>query len=77
MASIRYSVIRWWQRVRQTDQFAMSSYFGIPIRNGIALGLMGYVAVSSGQGDDAVNSLLIEAGDKLLQEDNSQILLES
>ena len=55
----------------------MSSYFAIPIRNGIALGLMGYVAVSSGQGDDAVNSLLIEAGDKLLQEDSSQILLES
>lgn len=55
----------------------MSSYFGIPIRNGIALGLMGYVAVSSGQVDDAVNSLLIEAGDKLLQEDSSQILLES
>lgn len=55
----------------------MSSYFGIAVRNGISLGLMGYLAVSSGQGNDAVNNLLIESGAKLTQENSSQILLES
>lgn len=55
----------------------MSSYFGIPIRNGIALGLMGYAALSSVPEGGAVSNLLIESGGNLLQEDNSQILLES
>jgi len=55
----------------------MSSYFGIPIRNGIAIGLMGYLAVSSVPEGGAVSNLLLETGANLLQEDNSQILLES
>ncbi len=55
----------------------MSSYFGIPVRNGIAIGLMGYVAASSIPEGGAVNNLLLESGGNLLQEDNAQILLES
>ena len=54
----------------------MSSYFGIPIRNGIAIGLGSLTAMGPPPGE-AVNNLLAEDGSNLLQETGYQIMLES
>jgi hypothetical protein len=60
----------------QTDELAMS-YFGIPIRNGIAIGLGAVVSLLSGYADATVQgNLLTEVGDNLVQEDGGLILLE-
>lgn len=53
------------------------SYFGIPIRNGIAVGLGAIMSLLSGYADATVQSNLItEVGDNLVQEDGGLILLE-
>ena len=53
------------------------SYFGIPIRNGIAIGLGAVVSLLSGDNNAVVQSnLLTEVGDNLVQEDGGLILLE-
>lgn len=53
------------------------SYFGIPIRNGIAIGLGAIMSLLSGYADATVQSNLItEVGDNLIQEDGGLILLE-
>ena len=53
------------------------SYFGIPIRNGIAIGLGAVMSLLSGYADATVQgNLLTEVGDNLVQEDNGLILLE-
>ena len=53
------------------------SYFGIPIRNGIAIGLGAVLSLLSGYADATVQgNLLTESGDNLVQEDGGQILLE-
>ena len=53
------------------------SYFGIPIRNGVAIGLGAVVSLLSGYASAIVqNNLLTEAGDNLVQEDGGLILLE-
>jgi hypothetical protein len=52
------------------------SYFGIPIRNGIAIGLGSIVSFLSGYADATVqNNLLTESSDNLVQENGGQILL--
>lgn len=52
------------------------SYFGIPIRNGIAIGLGSIVSFLSGYADATVQgNLLTESSDNLVQEDGGQILL--
>jgi hypothetical protein len=54
------------------------SFFGIPIRNGVSIGLGSIVSFLSGYADAAVQSnLLTESSDNLVQEDGGQILLES
>lgn len=53
------------------------SYFGIPIRNGIAIGLGAIMSLLSGYADaTAQSNLLTEIGDNLVQEDGGLILLE-
>ena len=53
------------------------SYFGIPIRNGIAIGLGSVISLLSGYADATVQSnLLTENSDNLVQEDGGLILLE-
>jgi len=53
------------------------SYFGIPIRNGIAIGLGSIISLLSGYADATVQgNLLTENGDNLVQEDGGLILLE-
>ena len=53
------------------------SYFGIPIRNGIAIGIGSIISLLSGYADATVQSnLLTEIGDNLVQEDGGLILLE-
>jgi hypothetical protein len=53
------------------------SYFGIPIRNGIAIGVGAIMSLLSGYADATVQSNLItEVGDNLVQEDGGLILLE-
>ena len=60
----------------QAYQLAMS-YFGIPIRNGLAIGLGAVISLLSGYADATVqNNLLTEIGDNLVQEDGGLILLE-
>lgn len=60
----------------QTYQLAMS-YFGIPIRNGVAIGLGSVISFLSGYADATVQgNLLTEIGDNLVQEDGGLILLE-
>ena len=52
------------------------SYFGIPIRNGVAIGLGAIISFLSGYADATVqNNLLTESSDNLVQEDGGQILL--
>jgi hypothetical protein len=53
------------------------SYFGIPIRNGVAIGIGNIISLLSGYASAAVqNNLLTEIGDNLVQEDGGLILLE-
>jgi len=53
------------------------SFFGIPIRNGIAIGLGSVMSLLSGYASATVQgNLLTESGDNLVQEDGGQILLE-
>jgi hypothetical protein len=52
------------------------SYFGIPIRNGIAIGLGSIVSFLSGYADATVqDNLLTESSDNLVQENGGLILL--
>jgi hypothetical protein len=52
------------------------SYFGIPIRNGVAIGLGSIISFLSGYATATVqNNLLTESNDNLVQEDGGQILL--
>ncbi len=54
----------------------MSKYFGIPIRNGIAIGLGSIISLLSGYADATVQSnLLAENGNNLVQENGGLILL--
>ena len=53
------------------------SYFGIPIRNGIAIGLGSIMSLLSGYADATVQgNLLTEIGDNLVQENGGLLLLE-
>jgi len=56
------------------------SYFGVDIRNSLAIGLGGIISLLSGFGQNQnrnENNLLTESGDNLVQEDGGLILLES
>jgi len=56
------------------------SYFGVDIRNSLAIGLGGIISLLSGFGQNQnqdQNSLLTESGNNLVQEDDGLILLES
>jgi hypothetical protein len=60
----------------QTDEYPMS-FFGMPIRNGVSIGLGSVISFLSGYGDATVQSnLLTEIGDNLVQENGGLILLE-
>jgi hypothetical protein len=51
--------------------------FGVVLRNSVAIGLGGIIALFSGRGhDQAQNDLLTESNDNLVQEDGGLILLE-
>lgn len=53
------------------------SFFGVDIRNSIAIGLGGIVSLFSGRAhDQALDDLLTESNDNLVQEDGGLILLE-
>ena len=53
------------------------SFFGVAIRNSLAIGLGGIVSLFSGRGhDQAQDDLLTEDNDNLVQEDSGLILLE-
>lgn len=53
------------------------SFFGMPIRNGVSIGLGSVISFLSGYADATVqNNLLTEIGDNLVQEDGGLILLE-
>ncbi len=53
------------------------SFFGPDLRNAVAIGLGGIVSLFSGRGNDqALNDLLTESSDNLVQEDGGLILLE-
>lgn len=53
------------------------SFFGPDLRNALAIGLGGIVALFSGRaGEQAQSNLLCENGDNLVQEDGGLILLE-
>ena len=68
--------VHWWHNLLQTNEFTMS-YFGIPIRNGVAIGLGNIISFLSGYADATVQgNLLTEIGDNLVQEDGGLILLE-
>lgn len=55
----------------------MSRFFGIGIRNSVAIGLGGIISLFSGRGNEqATGDLLCENGDFLVQEDGGLILLE-
>jgi len=56
------------------------SYYGVDIRNSLAIGLGGIISLLSVFGQDQnqiQNSLLTESGNNLVQEDGGLILLES
>jgi hypothetical protein len=60
----------------QTDEYPMS-FFGMPIRNGVSIGLGSIISFLSGYADATVqNNLLTENSDNLVQEDGGLILLE-
>jgi len=51
------------------------SFFGIPIRNGVSIGLGSIISFLSGYADATVqNNLITENSDNLVQEDGSLIL---
>jgi len=51
--------------------------FGVALRNSVALGLGGIIALFSGYGpDQAQGNLEAENGDNLVQEDGGLLLLE-
>jgi hypothetical protein len=53
------------------------SFFGVPIRNGVSIGLGSVISFLSGYADATVQSnLLTEISDNLVQEDGGLILLE-
>jgi hypothetical protein len=53
------------------------SFFGIPIRNGVSIGLGSVISFLSGYADATVQSnLLTEISNNLVQEDGGLILLE-
>jgi hypothetical protein len=53
------------------------SFFGMPIRNGVSIGLGSVISFLSGYATATVQSnLLTEIGDNLVQEDGGLILLE-
>ena len=53
------------------------SFFGIPIRNGVSIGLGSVISFLSGYATATEqNNLLTEIGDNLVQEDGGLILLE-
>ena len=53
------------------------SFFGVPLRNGVSIGLGSIISFLSGYADAVVqNNLLTENGDNLVQEDSGLILLE-
>jgi hypothetical protein len=53
------------------------SFFGVAIRNSLAIGLGGIVCLFSGRAHDQTQSdLLTESNDNLVQEDGGLILLE-
>ena len=53
------------------------SYFGIPIRNGVSIGLGSIMSLLSGYADATVQgNLLTEIGDNLVQENGGLLLLE-
>lgn len=51
------------------------SFFGIPIRNGVSIGLGSVISFLSGYAATAQGNLLTEIGDNLVQEDGGLILL--
>jgi hypothetical protein len=60
----------------QTDEYPMS-FFGMPIRNGVSIGLGSIISFLSGYADATVQgNLLTEIGDNLVQENGGLILLE-
>ena len=76
MAGQRDSSVYGWHNLLQTDQHPMS-FFGIPIRNGVSIGLGSVISFLSGYADATVQSnLLTEIGNNLVQEDGGLILLE-
>ena len=53
------------------------SFFGMPIRNGVSIGLGSVISFLSGYADaTAQNNLLTEIGNNLVQENGGLILLE-
>jgi hypothetical protein len=53
------------------------SFFGIPIRNGVSIGLGSVISLLSSYADVTVQgNLLTEISDNLVQEDGGLILLE-
>jgi hypothetical protein len=53
------------------------SFFGVAIRNSLAIGLGGIICLFSGRAhDQAQGDLLTEGNDNLVQEDGGLILLE-
>lgn len=53
------------------------SFFGPDLRNAVAIGLGGIISLFSGRGNDqALNDLLTESNDNLVQEDGGLLLLE-
>jgi hypothetical protein len=76
MARERDPSVYWWHDLLQTNELTMS-YFGIPIRNGVSIGLGSIISFLSGYADATVQgNLLTEIGDNLVQEDGGLILLE-
>jgi hypothetical protein len=76
MARERDPSVYWWHDLLQTNELTMS-YFGIPIRNGVSIGLGSIISFLSGYADATVQgNLLTEIGDNLVQENGGLILLE-
>ena len=68
--------VYWRHDLLQTNELTMS-YFGIPIRNGVSIGLGSIISLLSGYASATVQgNLLTEIGDNLVQEDGGLILLE-
>jgi hypothetical protein len=75
MARKCYSSVYRWYGLLQAGKQAMS--FGVALRNSVAIGLGGIIALFSGRAhDQAQNDLLTESNDNLVQEDGGLILLE-